>query len=330
MRILRAEDVRAAVDMPAAIALMREAFAQLSAGDASVPERLAVGVPDVEGTALFMPAYLRASRQLGLKVVGVFPRNAARGLPTVPATVLLLDAETGRPLALLDGTYLTALRTGAASGLATELLARPEARVVALFGAGGQALHQLEAVCRVRTIERAWLVNRTRAHAERLAERVAGWGEWRPREVRVAGSGEVRTAVADADVIVTATAATEPLFPGEWARPGTHVNAIGAFTPRMRELDATLLRRALVVVDHRPAARAEAGDLLMAEREGTLAPGTVYAELGELVLGSHPGRVDAEQITVFKSVGVAVQDVAVAGAAYQRAAERGLGVEVTL
>ena len=331
LRILRANDVRTAVDMPAAIEVMRTAFAQLASGMAELPERVAVSVPDQGATALVMPAYLRTGRELGLKVVGVFPGNAAHGLPTVPATVLLLDAATGLPLALMDGTYLTALRTGAASGLATDLLARPEARVVALFGAGGQAPYQLEAVCRVRRIERVWLVNRTLAHAEQLTERIAGWGEWRPGEVHVADPArEAQAAVADADVILTATSSTEPLFAGDWVRPGMHVNAIGAFTPAMCELDATLLRRALIVVDQRAAAMAEAGDLLRAMREGALGADAIHAELGELALGTRPGRTDPEQITVFKSVGLAVQDVAVASYAYREAIRLGLGTEIEM
>jgi alanine dehydrogenase len=331
LRILRASDVRAAVDMPAAIGVMRTAFAQLASGMAELPERVALSVLDQGATTLVMPAYLRTGRELGLKVVGVFPDNTARGLPTVPATVLLLDAATGLPLALMDGTYLTALRTGAASGLATDLLARPEARVAALFGAGGQAPYQLEAVCRVRRIERVWLVNRTLIHAEQLAEQVAGWGEWRPSEVRVADPArESQAAVADADVILTATSSSEPLFAGDWVRPGTHVNAIGAFTPAMCELDAALLRRALVVVDQRTAALAEAGDLLRAMREGALGADAIHAELGELVLGTRPGRTDPEQITVFKSVGLAVQDVAVASYAYRQAIRLGLGTAIEM
>ncbi|HEV7128211.1 MAG TPA: hypothetical protein VGN32_12295 [Ktedonobacterales bacterium] len=331
MRILTAADVRAAVDMPLAIALMRDAFAQLAQGSAIMPERTLLRLPERDASVLVMPAYLPHGEQLALKVVGVFPGNGARGLPTVPATVLLLDGATGLPLALLEGTTLTALRTGAVTGLATDLLARSEARVLTLFGAGGQAPDQLEAVCRVRHIERAWLISRNSERADRLAARVATWPAWRPAEVRVARTpAQVRAAVREADVIVTATPATEPLFAGEWVRPGTHVNAIGAFTPVMRELDSALLRRALLVVDQRAAALAEAGDLLCAIGEGALDAGAIHAELGELVLGSRPGRTDSERITCFKAVGLAVQDVAVAAAVNREAARLGLGIEVDL
>lgn len=331
MRILRADDVRAAVAMPQAIASMRAAFAQMAQGAAHMPERVAVSVPEQAGTTLVMPAYLAREPALGMKVVSVFPRNGERGLPTVPAMVLLLNAETGLPLALLEGTYLTALRTGAASGLATDLLARPDARVMTLFGAGGQAPFQLEAVCQVRRIERAWLVNRTPERSEALRERVLGWPEWRPGEVLVARTAaEQRQAVEEADVIATATAATEPLFPGEWVCAGTHLNLIGAFTPHMREVDGALVRRARVVVDQRAAALAGAGDLLLAMREGLFAPEAIDAELGEVVMGSKARRTDPAEVTIFKSVGVATQDVAVASAAYQEARRRGLGVDIDL
>ena len=333
MLVLRAEDVRAVLGMPAAIDAMRPAFAQLAAGEATMPERSAIQLaaePAPMGTTVFMPAYLRRSGQLGVKVVSVIPSNRARGLPAVPATMLLLDAETGLPLALLDGTYLTALRTGAAAGLAADLLARPDARVLTLFGAGGQAPAQIEAMCCVRTIERLWLVNRTPAHAERLASQLAAEA-WFPREVRVAQAGDAQTAVAEADIIATATAASgAALFPGEWVRPGTHVSASGAVTPQTRELDSALLARALIVVDHRPAALSEAGDLLMAKAEGAIGPDAIHADLGELVLGTRPGRASPEQITCFKSVGVAVQDVAAADAAYREARRFGVGVEVAM
>jgi ornithine cyclodeaminase/alanine dehydrogenase-like protein (mu-crystallin family) len=332
MRILSARDVRAAVGMPAAIAAMREAFAQLSSGAAQVPPRSVLTQAGREAVTLVMPAWLPRGEQLGVKVVSVVPGNFAADLPTVPAIVLMLDAATGQPRALVDGTYLTALRTGAASGLATDLLARLDARVVAIFGAGGQAAHQLEAICAVRPIERVWIVNRTRAHAERLAEQVRAWPPaLRPREARVAGLGdEARAAVEGADVIATATSAREPLFPGAWVQSGTHVNAIGAFTPDARELPADLVARARIVVDQRVAALAGAGDLTLAIAEGAIESSAIHAELGELVLGTRAGRATADEVTLFKSVGSAAQDVVVADLAWREALRLGLGVEAEL
>jgi alanine dehydrogenase len=332
MRVLTADDVRAALDMPRAIALMRDAFGALSAGRVTMPERTVVPVTGAGGTTLVMPAYLPSGSRLGLKVVGVFPGNAARGLPVVPAVVLVLDGDTGQPAALVDGTLLTALRTGAATGLAAELLARPDATRLVLFGAGGQAPHQVEAVCCVRSVAHLTLVNRSVAHAERLARVIDGWpSERRPYAIAVAATaGDAEQGVRQADIIVTATSASEPLFPGDWVAPGTHVSAIGAFTPHMRELDASLLQRARIVVDHRLAARAEAGDLLRAEAEGVLAAGAHYPELGEVVNGTEPGRTSPDEITVFKSVGVAAQDVVVASYILGEAQRLGLGIDVML
>jgi ornithine cyclodeaminase len=332
MRILSAADGRAALDMPQAIALMREAFGELSAGRATMPERTVVPVEAVGGTTLFMPAYLPAGARLGLKVVGVFPQNASSGLPVVPAVVLLLDGTSGQPAALLDGTLLTAMRTGAASGVATDLLARPDATRLVLFGAGGQAPFQAEAVCGVRRITHLTLLNRTPAHAERVAEQIEQWhAERRPREIAIAASSaDAEQALRQADIIVTATSSTTPLFPGDWIATGAHVNAIGAFTPHMRELDGALLRRARIVVDHRPAARAEAGDILLAEQEGALPPDAVYPEIGEIINGTAEGRTSASDITCFKSVGVAAQDMVVAAHVLSEAKRLGLGTEVEL
>lgn len=330
MRILTADDVRAAINVPQAIGLMREAFAELSAGRAVMPERAVVPVSAAGGTTLVMPAYVPAGARLGLKVVSVFPGNAARGLPVVPGVILLLDGATGQPAALVDATWLTGLRTGAAAGLAADLLARPDAARLVLFGAGGQAPFQAEAVCHVRQIAHLTLLNRTRAPAERLAHQITEWpAERRPHEIVVCDLGaEAEPFVRQADIIVTATSAREPLFPGEWVAPGTHVSAIGAFTPQMRELDAALLSRARIVVDHRPAAQDEAGDLLLAAQEGALPPDARYPELGEIVTGSEPGRTAPDEITCFKAVGVAAQDIVVASFVLGEAARLGLGTEV--
>jgi ornithine cyclodeaminase len=331
MRVLSADDVRSALDMPRAIVLMRDAFGALSAGGVTMPERAVVQVAEVGGTTLVMPAYLAAGARLGLKVVGVFPGNAAQGQPVVPAVVLLLDGATGQPAALMDGTWLTAMRTGAATGLATDLLARPDASRLVLFGAGGQAPFQAEAVGCVRRIEHLTLVNRTVAHAERLAAQIEGWpADRRPRAITVLALDAADEAVRQAHVVVTATSSRAPLFPGEAVEHGTHVNAIGAFTPRMRELDAALLRQARIVVDHRPAAQAEAGDLLLAAQEGALPADAHYPELGELVNGTAVGRTSADDITCFKSVGVAAQDIVVASYVLGEALRLGLGTEVAV
>ncbi|RME51894.1 MAG: ornithine cyclodeaminase [Caldilineae bacterium] len=317
MRILSAADVTAALPMPAAIEAMRRAFGQLSAGEADVPLRARVATE--KGVTLLMPAYLRQSRELGIKIVSVYGDNPSRGLPLIAAAVLVLDPETGFPRALMDGASLTALRTGAGGGLAADLLARKDARVVGLFGAGVQARAQLQAVMAVRSIERVYLRSRTRQSAERLAAEIATW----PDAPAVTLADSPRQAVQHADIVIAATTSSTPVFDGHDLQPGTHVTGVGSFTPQMQEVDAVTVRRARVVVDSREACMAEAGDLIIPGAE-------IDAELGEIVNGEQPGRRSEEEITFFKSVGVAVQDAAAAAAVLAQAEARGLGTVVEL
>jgi alanine dehydrogenase len=304
------------------------AFAQLSSGQADVPLRPHVAIPKREATAMVMPAYLRGDDHLGVKLLTLFPQNPAQGLPAIAALVALFDSANGQPLALMDGGLLTALRTGAASGVATQLMARRDVRTLALFGAGGQALAQVWAVCAARPIERVWLVNRTPEHAERLATELRAFGDPIPPDVRIAGSAH--EALAEADVICCATGSTTPLFDDADLRPGTHINGIGSYRPTMREVPAATVARARVVVDQRAAAWTEAGDLALARDEGLIDERHIAGELGEVVLGLVAGRMDAEQITFFKSVGNAIQDVATAHVIFARARELGLGAAIEL
>lgn len=326
MRVLSADDVRRAVSMTDAVDAVEQAFVALSTGNATVPLRAHVATPEHEATSFFMPARLATPVQtaLGLKVVSVFPHNSARGEPSIHALVALFDPATGQPLAVVDGTYLTALRTGASSGVATRHMARPDARVLALFGAGSQALHQALAVMAVRPIERVHLLNRTRERAQALAERLLAAGF--DGEVMVASGAE--EALSQADVVCTATSAPVPLFRDEWLRPGTHLNAVGAYTPAMAELPAATVGRARVIVDQRAAAWAEAGDLIQARDAGLFDETGVAGEIGEVAVGLVAGRTTPEQITLFKSVGNAAQDLAVAALALQRAVESGQGTIV--
>lgn len=322
LRVLNASEVRAALPMAAAIEAMKEAFRQLSLGLADAPRRTRIDFPDLGAASLFMPAYSPQGGGLAVKVVSIFPRNAARHLPTLHALVVVLDATTGQPTALLEGSSLTALRTGAASGAATDLLARAEARVGAVFGAGSQARTQLEAICTVRQLERVWVVGRDRARAEAFAREMAGQGPI-PADVRVADGPS--QAVRLADIICTATTSSTPVFPGEDLQPGAHVNAVGGFTPQMQEVDSVTVRRSRVFVDSRSAALAEAGDLLEPIRQRVVPPEWVVGELGEIVAGRAPGRRSPEEITLFKSVGVSVQDAVAAARALEGARASDLG-----
>jgi ornithine cyclodeaminase len=325
MLILTAEDVRRAVPMLDAIDAVAAAFTQLSTNQATVPLRVAIEQPQHDAHTFVMPAGLSQSAGLGLKVVSVFPHNAARHqLPSIHALVILLDAATGRAAAMMDGTYLTALRTGAASGAATRALARPDARSLAIFGAGAQAPYQVLAVCAVRSIERILIVNRGRERAKALITQLHALGL--QADIQIAPAAD---ALAQADVVCCATASPTPVFEDAQVRPGTHINGVGSFTPRMAEVPAATIARSRVVVDQRAAAWAEAGDLIQARDAGVLED-TRVIELGAVLAGHTPGRLNSDEITFFKSVGNAVQDVAVAQAAVQEAARLGLGVEVEL
>lgn len=307
LRILTGEDVRAALPMPAAIEAMREAFAFLARDAADLPERVTVHSPPHDGVTLVMPGRVPLRWGLGAKLVSVFPRNVGMGRPAVQGVVVLLDDETGTPAAVLDGTALTALRTGAASGLATDLLAPADARAAAIIGSGMQARTQLEAICTVRRIATVRVWSRTPAHADRFVQDMRGHGPV-PEEITVADSAAA--AVARAEIICTATSAAEPVLAAADVPDGAHVNAVGSFTPAMQEFDPALLGDARVVVDQRKAALAEAGEVIAGVRMGLLGPGDLE-ELGSLVVNGGAGRTG--RVSVFKSVGLAVQDL-VAGA----------------
>jgi alanine dehydrogenase len=328
MRILSADDVRQAVPMLAAIDAVEQGFVRLAQGSATVPLRTHLSVAEQSADSFFMPAYIGGEQPaLGLKVVSVFPHNIERhAAPSIHAVVLLLDPATGRPAAMLDGTYLTALRTGAASGVATRHMARAEAHVLAIFGAGAQALPQVLAVCAVRPIDDIWIVNRSRDRAAILAARLRGEGI--RADIRIAPS--VEQALAAADVICCATSAPTPLFDDAMLKPGLHINGVGSYKPSLAEVPPATIARARLVVDQRAAAWAESGDLIQARAAGLIDEAHVVGELGEVAAGTVAGRTDEQQITFFKSVGNAVQDLAVASLALDRAAELGLGGEVIL
>lgn len=328
MRVISRADAERALSMREAVGIIRRAFAEISIGTADVPHRAAIPQEKHGGTTLFMPGYLGEQDALACKIVSVRPRNLERGLPLINALVVLIDAATGEPLAALEGGYLTALRTGAASGAATELLARRDARVAAIFGAGAQSRTQLEAVCAVRQIERVWVYDREPEKARNFAFEMQGKMDGAAR-IEIAATP--RQAVEEADVICAATTSRVPVFDGSDLRDGTHVNGVGSFTPEMREIDSvTLQRAAKIVVDSRQAAFAEAGDLIQALREKAIEESDIYAEIGEIVAGLKAGRETEREITYFKSVGNAAQDVAVAQAVYQLSLEQNFGVDVAL
>jgi len=280
-----------------------------------------------QGVSLLMPAYIddAVGEALALKVVSLFPGNDARGLAMLQAVVLVFDPQTGRPVALMEGATLTAVRTAAACGLATHILARPESKVVAIFGAGVQARAQLQAMCCVRPIKTAWVYDPITGRAETLIAELAGRDGVCADLRLAAGSAE---ALAQADIVCTATTAVNPVFEDADLRKGTHINAIGSYQPHVSEIPPQTVARALVVVDSRQAAFDEAGDIIQPITDGLIDAGHIHAELGELILGEKHGRKSAKQITLFKSVGVAVQEAAAAQAALIAAEQAGLGTVV--
>ncbi|HKY54730.1 MAG TPA: hypothetical protein VJM08_10510 [Anaerolineales bacterium] len=327
MLILNAEEVRQALPMKQAIAAMKEAYAALSNGTATVPLRTRLQIPSHEAISLFMPAYMKSDTDeaLAIKVVSLYPHNPSRGLAYIQAAVLVLESDTGRAIALLEGSTLTAIRTGAGSGAAIDQLAREDSKVVAIFGAGAQGRTQLEAACNARNIETAFIYNPSLENAKAFAEEMAGHNSI-PNDIRVATTP--KDAIEHADIICTATPSPKPVFDDNDVKPGTHISAIGAYTPEMQEIPVETVARARIVVDSYATVMDEAGDIVQAIRAGAIQESIIHAELGEIVLGKKSGRESDDEITFFKSVGNAVQDAVAAQLALQNARTIGLGTEV--
>jgi ornithine cyclodeaminase/alanine dehydrogenase-like protein (mu-crystallin family) len=303
---------------------MRSAFGQLSANQADMPLRTRLQTD--KGLLLLMPAFLRQSRELGFKMVSVWSDNPSQGLPAIVALATVIDPDTGLPLALINGEALTALRTGAGGGLAADLLARAEARVVTVFGSGVQARAQLEAVCVVRKIKEVRLVGRTPSSVEKFAEEISHW----PNTPRVSIAGSRNDAVEGADIIITATTSKTPVFDGRYLSPGAHITGVGSFTPQMQEVDEVTVKKAKIVVDSLQACLAEAGDLIIPLEKNVISKLDIHAELGQIINGERAARESREEITFFKSVGVAVQDAAAANEILRAAEAQGLGTVVKL
>jgi len=327
MLILTGNDVRQALPMRETIEAMKQAYASLSNGTAQVPLRTHLPILSHDGLSLFMPAYVKTERAeaLAIKVVSLFPDNPNLGLAYIQAAVLVLDPVTGRPVALLEGSSLTAIRTGAAGGAAVDLLARPESRILAVFGAGTQGRTQLEAACSVRNIDTAFVYDPDPKRAESFVVEMAGHTPI-PRDLRVAKNSA--EAVRDADIICTATTSTKPVFLDGNIKSGTHITGVGSYTPAMQEIPTETVKRARVFVDSRAASLAEAGDLIIPLQARIIGESHISNELGEIVLGRKSGRESAGQITFFKSVGLAVQDAMAAHLALENARRMKLGQDV--
>lgn len=327
MLIIASNEIRKVLPMADTIAAMKSAYAALSSGRAEAPLRGHLAIKPYQAVGLVMPAYLQDPDQeaLAVKVVTVYPGNPAAGLPLIHAAVLVMEAKTGQPIALLEGGKLTAARTGAASGAATDILARKDSRVAAIFGAGVQGRTQLEAICTVRSIQTVWVYDPDQIQVSNFIKDVAGYGPI-PADIRPAA--DPQEAVSNADVICCATTSLTPVFEDQFLKPGVHINAVGSYTEEMQEIPPETILRATLVVDSRQAVLSETGDILKPIQSGLIGEGHIYAELGEIVQGVKTGRTNAHQITCFKSVGLAVQDAAAAQLALTNAHDMSIGQQV--
>ncbi len=316
--VLNQEEVEQLLDMEGCIEAMAEALASLARGEVHVPLRAVVRPPGEDTFIGLMPAHRGGGAPLySLKTVCVFPDNPKRGLDAHQGTVTLFDGETGETLAVLNASAITAIRTAAVSAVATRLLAREDARVLGVLGAGVQARSHLEALRLVRNFDQVRIFSPTAAHAEALA-----------REAGAEAVGTAEEAVRGANVVVTATSSVEPVLRREWLEPGAHVNVVGGRPPTMRELDVATVADSAFYVDRRESAENEAFDFRDALEAGAIGPDHIRGEIGEVLIGAAPGRTSPEELTVFRSLGLAVEDLAAAEYVVRRARASGVGVEV--
>jgi ornithine cyclodeaminase len=327
--LLNPDDVRKALPVREAIEAMKGAFAALSKGCALVPHRTSLAIPRHSGISLIMSSYVGgetpAEEALALKVVSLFEGNRLRGLARIQAAVLVLEPDTGRIAALLEGATLTAIRTAAASGAATDMLARPESKTLTVLGAGIQARSHIEAVCAIRPIESVRVFGPSPARVKSLVQDFAARKDIRARFI---AAESVAEALNGADIVCATTTSATPVFADGDIQAGVHINAVGSYKPEAAEVPPGTVVRSKVIVDSRDAAWVEAGDLIQPLRTGRIGRDHIYAEIGEIVLGLRPGRTNAQEITLFKSVGIAVQDAFAARVAVANARRLGLGQEI--
>lgn len=329
MLLLRREEIEALLDLDLLIEGLEKAMAELSAGSAQIAPRTLVRVPEFEGLLAQMASYVGSLGVLESKLVSVYPRNVAAGIPSHQAVIVVFDPKTGTPTALLDAAYITEVRTAAASAVATKHLSRPDSKTMAILGTGVQAGAHGRAIPRVRGVREIRVAGRSKERAERLASDLRSDGS---AEVRVAV--DFREAMEGADIVCAATHSPDPVVLREWVASGMHINSVGV-NPAGREVDAETVRESLVVVDSVEAALAPpeaagANDLTWPIRDGVIGEDHIHGEIGQIILGRIPGRRDPAEITLYKSVGVAVQDAAAAALVLEAARRTGAGTEIDI
>ena len=325
MLVLSESQVQSLIDLNELIATLAQAHIQYSSGKAVMPVRLVVPLPHIQGRITSMPGYLTEDKALGMKVVTYFQENPKRNLPAILATVMLFSADTGKMIAAMDGGYITAIRTACASALATKTMANPDARVLGILGAGVQARAHILALTRVRHLSRIKLYSPSGKSALSIKQ------ELEPQcRVPITVVNSAQDAVLNSDLLVTVTTAKEPIVNVQWLKPGVHINAVGSHRADVREIDGETLKRAKVVVDSREAIMAECGDILLALKENSISEADIHGEIGEVLAGSKTGRSNAGEFTLYKSVGIAIQDVATAQLVYRKALEQNVGTNVEI
>jgi ornithine cyclodeaminase len=319
--VISHDDVARLLPMDACIEVMAEALRATSRGAAVLPLRSVVWMPDRTGMIGLMPGFLGQPASLGLKIVSIFPGNHGTGYDSHQGVVMLFDLKHGAPIAIMDASSITAIRTAAVSGVATRALAREDAGDLAILGSGVQAVTHLAAMRAVRPLRRVRVWSRDRGNAERFAA---------ASPIAVEVMATPRAAVAGADLICTTTAARTPILEGAWLTPGAHINAVGACFATARELDTAAVARARLIVDRRESTLAESGDFLLAKADGAIGDDHIAGELGDVLLGSVAGRRAGDELTLFKSLGIAVEDLAAAHHIYTQALATGAGASVPL
>ena len=309
MRIISDSDIREHLSMADTIGLMRSLFTELAEGHAHLPDRTVLNLENSQDAVLFMPGYLPRRQGLGIKVISVFPSNLARKIPTASAKILLLDTETGESLALLDGTSITAMRTAAVSAVAADILAREDADTLGIFGAGTQGRSHLEAIKVVRSLREVMIFDPDPLRAKQM---IHGLPEAWKAGIRINAGTSPDELIRHCSIIITATTSETPVFTGRLLRPGTHVGAVGSYKPHIREIDGDAVSRMRIFVDRIADALEEAGDLIIPIQTGQITESDILGELPDLITRRIQGRISAEDITFFKSVGLAVEDIIVA------------------
>jgi len=320
--LLSKSDVINILDMQSTMDIVEKAFAELYEGSAIMPQRTPIGVPENEGVALFMPAYMKKLGAMGTKIVTVYKNNGPKyNLPTVLGTILILDEKTGNCEAIMDGGFITAMRTGAVSGIATKYMANSDAKTASVIGSGIQAKTQVWATCTAHKFEKYYVYSlespeNIDAFCVEMSEK---------HGIEFVRAESLEAAVRAADVLTLATSAKDPVIQYEWLKPGCHINGIGAHAPAMREIDEKTILNSRIIADLTSACMAEAGEFIIPMNEGKFTKEMIAGDLGGVITGNTKGRTSQEEITIFKSVGLAVQDISTALAVLNLAKEKGVG-----